>query len=62
MPRLLVLPVLGVGWWALGFPPGWGWIVTPVIPTTPVTPGELVVFGTCVLGLFGFLYWLRYNI
>jgi hypothetical protein len=23
---LMVLPVGGLGWWMLGFPPGWGWL------------------------------------
>jgi hypothetical protein len=62
MRGLVVLPVLGIGWWTLGFPPGWGWIVAPVYPSAPVSAGQLVVFGTVVLGMFGLLYWLRDNI
>ena len=36
-PWLMVLPVGGLGWWMLGFPPGWGWLVLPMIPSMPVS-------------------------
>ena len=36
-PWLMVLPVGGLGWWMLGFPPGWGWLVLPMIPPMPVS-------------------------
>jgi hypothetical protein len=58
---LIGLPVLGLGWWGLGFPPG-GWLVTPLDPQMPVTWGELIVLGTVVLGMFGALAWLRNNL
>ena len=41
-PWLLILPVAGIGWWALGFPPGWGWIINPFVSNMPVNVGELV--------------------
>ncbi len=58
---LLILPVLGIGWWMIGFWPG-GWLVVPVMPQMPVTPGMLISLVLVVAGLFGFLYWLRDNI
>ena len=61
MPWLMVLPIAGLGWWLLGFPPG-GWLTVPIIPTMPVNAGELVVFGTVVLGLYGGLAWARTNL
>ena len=59
---LLVLPVGGIGWWLLGFPPGWGWIVVPLLPNMPVTAGMLIVLATLVIGLYGFLAWYRENL
>jgi hypothetical protein len=59
---LMLLPVAGLGWWMLGFPPGWAWITVPIIPETPVNLGELIAMGTVVLGLYGGLVWLRNNI
>jgi hypothetical protein len=62
-PRwLLVLPVGGIGWWLLGFPPGWGWIVLPVLPGMPVTVGMLLVLATVVIGAYSFLIWYRGNL
>jgi hypothetical protein len=61
-PWLTLLPVAGLGWWLLGFPPGWGWIFVPVIPSMPVSAGALVVLGTVVIGLYGGLIWLRSNL
>ena len=61
MPWLILLPIAGFGWWALGFPPG-GWLVVPLIPTMPVNAGELVVLGTVVIGMWGGLVWLRNNL
>jgi hypothetical protein len=61
-PWLLLLPVAGAGWWMLGFPPGWGWIVVPPIPSVPVNVGEVVSLGLVVLGMFGGLAWLRNNL
>jgi hypothetical protein len=46
-----LFPVFGIGWWLLGFPPGWGWLVTPMFPDMPVTVGMLVVLATLVVGL-----------
>jgi hypothetical protein len=61
MPWLMLLPVAGVGWWLLGFPPGWGWIVAPMIPSMPVNFGMLVVLATVVIGAYGALAWWRNN-
>jgi len=59
---LMVLPVGGVAWWLFGFPPGWGWLLVPVIPSMPVTLGMLLVLATVVIGGYGGLIWLRNNI
>ena len=61
-PWLMVIPVFGIGWWALGFPPGWGWIVLPVLPSMPVSWGMLVVLATVVIGAYSALFWVRENI
>jgi hypothetical protein len=61
-PWLLLLPVAGVGWWALGFPPAWGWLVIPPIPTMPVTVGEVISLGLVVVGLYAGLAWFRNNL
>jgi hypothetical protein len=58
----LILPVAGIGWWLLGFPPGWGWLIIPIIPTMPVTIGMLVTLATVVIGAYAGLAWLRNNI
>ncbi len=58
-PSLLLLPFAGIGWWLLGFPPGWGWLVVPMIPTMPVSVGLLITFGTVVVGAYAGLAWLR---
>ena len=46
----------------LGFPPGWGWLVVPPIPTVPVTYGEMISMGLMAVGLFAGLAWLRNNL
>ena len=61
-PALLVVPVAGIGWWLLGFPPGWGWLVVPLIPTMPISIGILVTLATVVIGGFAGLAWLRNNL
>jgi hypothetical protein len=61
-PWLLLLPLGGVVWWLLGFPPGWGWLVLPMIPSMPVTVGMLVVLATVVIGGYSALVWLRNTI
>jgi hypothetical protein len=61
-PSLLLLPVAGIGWWLLGFPPGWGWLVVPLIPTMPISIGILVTLATVVIGGFAGLAWLRNNL
>ena len=61
-PWLLILPLAGIGWWLLGFPPGWGWLVIPVIPTMPITIGMLVTLATVVIGAYAGVAWLRNNI
>lgn len=61
-PWLLIVPVAGIGWWMLGFPPGWGWLILPIIPTMPVSVGMLLTLATVVFGLYAGLAWLRNNI
>ena len=61
VPYFLFVPVVGVGWWLLGFPPGWGWLVAPMWPSTPVSVGQLVVLATVVIGAYGGLAWVRAN-
>ena len=45
----VLLPVPGLGWWLLGFPPGWGWLVQPMLPPMPVSLGMLVVLALVVV-------------
>jgi hypothetical protein len=59
---LLLLPFGGVAWWLMGFPPGWGWIVLPIVPTMPVSVGMLVVLATVVVGAYAGLAWFRGNL
>lgn len=61
-PWLVALPVAGIAWWLFGFPPGWGWLVLPVIPSMPVSVGMLVTLATVVIGLYAGLAWLRNNL
>jgi hypothetical protein len=56
---LTLLPIGGIGWWLMGYPPGWGWIVLPMLPGMPVSFGMLLVLGTIVLGCYGGLVWVR---
>ncbi len=56
---LMLLPVAGIGWWVLGFPPGWGWIVLPMIPSMPVSLGMLVTLAAVVVGLYSTATWVR---
>ena len=56
---LTLLPLVFVGWWALGYPPGWGWLFFPIIPTMGVSVGVLLTLGTVVGGLYAGLVWLR---
>jgi hypothetical protein len=49
-------------WWLLGFPPGWGWLVLPMIPGMPVTVGMPVVLAAVVIGGYSALVWLRNTI
>ena len=58
---LFVLPVVSIGWWALGYPPGWGWLLFPVIPTMGISVGALITLGTVVIGLYAGVIWLRDN-
>jgi hypothetical protein len=57
--RLTFLPLLFIGWWALGYPPGWGWLLFPIIPTMGVSVGVLLTLATVVVGLYAGLIWLR---
>jgi hypothetical protein len=61
-PFWLALPVADIGWWVLGFPPGWGWLVVPMIPSMPVSLGMLVTLATVVIGAYAGLAWLRNNL
>jgi hypothetical protein len=61
-PWYLLVPVAGVSWWLLGFPPGWGWLVVPVIPSMPITVGMLLSLATVVFGLYAALAWYRNNL
>ena len=61
-PWFLLVPLGGVGWWLLGFPPGWGWLVIPVLPSMPVSLGMLVTLATVVFGLYVGLAWARSNL
>ena len=56
------MPVGGLGWWILGFPPGWGWLVVPMIPAMPVSFGMLLVLATVVIGAYAGLVWVRSNL
>jgi hypothetical protein len=47
----ILLPIPALGWWWLGFPPGWGWLVAPMLPSMPISVGVLVVFGLVLVGL-----------
>jgi hypothetical protein len=48
-PILLPIPV--VGWWLLGFPPGWGWLVAPMLPAMPISVGGLIVVALVLVGM-----------
>jgi hypothetical protein len=58
----LLLPIPAVGWWLLGFPPGWGWLVLPMLPSMPVSLGMLVVLATVVIAAYSGLAWWRNNL
>jgi hypothetical protein len=58
----MLLPLACIGWWVLGFPPGWDWLVLPIIPGVGLNPGVLVVLGAVVVGLYTGLVWLRENL
>ena len=47
----ILLPIPAVGWWLLGFPPGWGWLVAPMFPPMPISVGILVVFALVLVGM-----------
>src|SRR5207302_4116792 len=59
---LMLLPVGGLGWWLAGFPPGWGWVVAPMLPSMPVSLGMVLVLATVVIGAYGGLIWFRNNV
>jgi hypothetical protein len=61
-PWLMIVPLAGIGWWLLGFPPGWGWLVLPVIPSMPISLGMLLSLATVVFGLYAGLAWVRNNL
>jgi hypothetical protein len=58
----LLLPIPAVGWWLLGFPPGWGWLVLPMFPSTPISGGMVVVLATVVIAAYSGLAWWRNNL
>jgi hypothetical protein len=47
----ILLPIPAVGWWLLGFPPGWGWLLVPMFPPMPISVGILVVFALVLVGM-----------
>ena len=59
---LMVLPVAGIVWWLMGFPPGWGWIVAPMLPGMPLSLGNLLALATVVVGAYAWLVWVRNNL
>jgi hypothetical protein len=61
-PLFLLLPIAGLGWWLLGFPPGWGWFYVPVIPAMPVSIGSLIALASVVVGAYAGLAWVRNNL
>ena len=48
----ILLPIPGVGWWLLGFPPGWGWLVAPMFPPMPISLGMLLTLLLVLVGLW----------
>jgi len=46
-----LIPVSGLIWWFVGFPPGWGWLVAPMFPEMPISVGMVVVMAAVVVGL-----------
>ena len=58
----MLLPVPFIGWWLLGFPPGWAWLLFPIIPSMGVSVGILIALGSVVVGLYAGLVWLRDNV
>jgi hypothetical protein len=60
--RHLLLPLAGVGWWLVGFPPCWSWLVVPLIPTMPVSIESLITLATVVVGAYAGLARLRNNL
>ncbi|HEX8968638.1 MAG TPA: hypothetical protein VF937_12210 [Chloroflexota bacterium] len=61
-PWLMIVPVAGVGWWLLGFPPAWGWLVVPMLPGMPISAAMLVSLAAVVFGAYAGLAWLRNNL
>lgn len=61
-PWFILLPFGGIAWWLLGFPPGWDWIVLPLVPPMPISLGFVVVLGSVVVGLCAGLVWVRDNL
>ncbi len=59
---MMLLPVACIGWWVLGFPPGWGWLIFSIIPGIALSPGVLIALATVVVGLYAGLAWLRENV
>jgi hypothetical protein len=59
---LVLFPVPWIIWWALGFPPGWDWLIFPLIPSMGVSLGVLLTLGAVVVGLYAGLIWLRANL
>jgi hypothetical protein len=47
----ILLPLPAIGWWLLGFPPGWGWLVAPMFPPMPISVGVLLVFALVLAGM-----------
>jgi hypothetical protein len=58
----MLLPIPGMAWWLLGFPPGWGWLVLPMLPGMPVSLGMLLVLAAVVVAAYSGLVWFRNNL
>ena len=49
----LVLPLPGLGWWLLGFPPGGAWLIAPLFPSIPISLGTLLILLLVLVGVWG---------
>ena len=61
-PWLNLLLLGGAVRWLLGFPPGGGWLVLPMLPGTPVSLGMVLILAAVMLGGYTAPARLRGNI